>query len=359
MAMPNGEQSTELLCAQSHVWNHIFNYINSMSLKCAIQLGIPDIIHKHSKPMTLPELVDILPINKAKAHCVYRLMRILIHSGFFIEEKISENEEKKGYWLTPASRLLLKGEPFSMAPLLLVVLDPILTEPWHHVSEWFKDDHPTPFSTLHGRSLWGYASHDPELNLLFNNAMANDSRLMTSVVIRDCKHVFEGLNSIVDVAGGTGTVAKSIAEMYPNLKCTVLDLPHVVAGLKGTKNLSYVGGDMFESIPPADAILLKWILHDWSDEECVKILKKCKEVIPSKAKGGKVIIIDMIVDNNKKEVDEIIKSQLFFDMLMMVVVGGIERDEREWTKLFKDAGFTHYKTIHKLGARSLIEVYPS
>ncbi|KAL2466563.1 O-methyltransferase family protein [Abeliophyllum distichum] len=139
----------------------------------------------------------------------------------------------------------------------------------------------------------------------------------------------------------------------------VVVLPHVVAGLIGTKNLSYVGGDMFESIPPVDAILLKWILHDWSDEECVKILKNCKEVIPSKAKGGKVIIIDMIVDNNKKEVDEIIKSQLFFDLLMMVVVGGIERDEREWMKLFKDAGFTHYKTIHKLGARSLIEVYPS
>ncbi|CAI9754899.1 unnamed protein product [Fraxinus pennsylvanica] len=221
MPLPDGEQSSELLRAQSHVWNHMFNFINSMSLKCAIQLGIPDIILKHGKPMTLLELVDTLPINKAKAHGVYRLMRILIHSGFFIEEKISENEEKKGYWLTSASRLLLKEETFSLVPLLLVVSDPILTEPWHYIAEWFKDDHPTPFSTLHGRSFWGYAGHDPKLNHLFNNAMANDSRLITSVVIRDCKHVFEGLNSMVDVAGGTGTMTKAVAEMFPNLKCTV------------------------------------------------------------------------------------------------------------------------------------------
>uniref|UniRef100_M1D3K7 Resveratrol O-methyltransferase n=1 Tax=Solanum tuberosum TaxID=4113 RepID=M1D3K7_SOLTU len=66
-------------------------------------------------------------------------------------------------------------------------------------------------------------------------------------------------------------------------------------GNEGSKNLSYVGGDMFKSIPCADTTLLKWILHDWSDEECIKILKKCKEAIPRKEKGGKVFIIDMVL----------------------------------------------------------------
>lgn len=261
MALPNGEQSTELLQAQSHIWNHIFNFINSMSLKCAIQLGIPDIIHKHGKPMTLPELVDALPMNEAKSQFVSRLMRILIHSGFFIDAKISENEENTGYWLTSTSRLLLKDEPLSVTPFLLAMLDPILTEPWHHLSEWFKSDqNPTPFDTKHGRMFWEYAGQEPRLNSFFNEAMSSDARLVTSVLIRDCKHVFEGLNSIVDVGGGTGTLSKIIAVAFPNLKCTVLDLPHVVAGLEGTKHLSYLGGDMFESIPSADAILLKVLL---------------------------------------------------------------------------------------------------
>ncbi|KAL2483378.1 O-methyltransferase family protein [Forsythia ovata] len=358
MVLPyGGEKSTELLNAQAHVWNHIFNFINSMSLKCAVQLGILDIIHKHGKPMTLAELVEALPMNKAKAQSISRLMRILIHSGFFMKAKISKGEEEIGYWITPASRLLLKDEPLSVAPFLLAMLDPVLTEPWHHLSAWFENENSTPFDTAHGRMLWEHAGQEPRLNNFFNEAMASDARLVTSLLIRDCKHVFEGLNSIVDVGGGTGTVSKIISDEFPNLKCTVLDLPHVVAGLEGTKNLSYVGGDMFESIPSADAVLLKWILHDWSDEECVKILKKCKEAISSMDKGGKVIIIDIIVDNQKGD-DEAIETKLFFDMLMMVLVSGRERNEKEWAKIFYDASFNNYKITHSLGLRSVIEIYP-
>ncbi|TKY66804.1 Trans-resveratrol di-O-methyltransferase [Spatholobus suberectus] len=77
---------------------------------------------------------------------------------------------------------------------------------------------------------------------------------------------------------------------------------------------------MFESIPPADAILLKWILYDWNDEQCVKTLKKCKEaIIKSKGKEQKVIIIDIVLENEKGD-DESIETQLFFDMFLMVCV---------------------------------------
>ncbi|KAL2546373.1 O-methyltransferase family protein [Forsythia ovata] len=165
MALPRGrEKSTELLNAQAHVWNHIFNFINSMSLKCAVQLGILDIIHKHGKPMTLAELVEALPMNKAKAQFVPRLMRILIHLGFFMKAKISMGEEETGYWITPASRLLLKDEPLSVAPFLLAMLDPVLTKPWHHLGAWFENENFTPFDTAHGRMLWKHAGQEPRLN---------------------------------------------------------------------------------------------------------------------------------------------------------------------------------------------------
>ncbi|KAL2483381.1 O-methyltransferase family protein [Forsythia ovata] len=150
MASQNGVQSTELLNAQAHVWNHIFNFINSMSLKCAVQLGILDIIHEYGKPMTLEELVDALHINKAKVNGVYHLMRIFTHSGFFVKEKISGDEEKKGYRLTPSSRLLLKDEPYSVAPLLLAMLDPIFRETFQ------KKERLAPFEVAHGRTFWEY-----------------------------------------------------------------------------------------------------------------------------------------------------------------------------------------------------------
>ena len=107
----------------------------------------------------------------------------------------------------------------------------------------------------------------------------------------------------------------------------------------------------------------QWILHDWSDEECVKILQRCKEAITSRGKGGKVILIDMVVKaEKKKQIKEEEKSsfetQLYFDMLMMVLLTGRERNEEEWAKLFLAAGFTDYKIIPLFGLRSLIEVYP-
>ncbi|KAL0399775.1 UNVERIFIED_CONTAM: Trans-resveratrol di-O-methyltransferase [Sesamum radiatum] len=354
----NGIQSTEeLLDAQSHVWNNLFNFINSMSLKCVIQLGIPDIILKHGKPMTLSELTHSLHLNEAKSLSLERLMRVMIHSKFFINVKISEVKATEGYWLTPASHLLLRDEPLSVRPFALAMLDPILTDPWHHVSEWFRTDgDPTPFLTTHGRTFWEYAEQDPRLNCFFNEAMACDAKLVATVITKDCRNVFEGLKSMVDVGGGTGTVAKAIADAFPGLKCVVLDLPHVVSGCEGTENLTFVAGDMFEYIPPADAVFMKWILHDWPDEKCLKILKKCKQAISDKDREGKVIIVDMVVDFQKEY--KAIETQLCFDMLMMNLASGRERTEKDWAEMFCAAGFTSYKITPVLGLRSLIQLFP-
>ncbi|KAG4966426.1 hypothetical protein JHK85_041401 [Glycine max] len=102
---------------------------------------------------------------------------------------------------------------------------------------------------------------------------------------------------------------------------------------------------------------LQWILHDWNDKECVDILKKCKEAITRKGKEGKVIIIDMVVEDEKRD-DESVETQLFFDMQMMVLVTGKERSKKEWTKLISSAGYNNYKITPVFGLRSLIEIYP-
>ncbi|KAL5774377.1 hypothetical protein ACOSP7_011934 [Xanthoceras sorbifolium] len=99
------------------------------------------------------------------------------------------------------------------------------------------------------------------------------------------------------------------------------------------------------------------VFHAYGDEDCVKILKKCREAISSKGEGGKVIIIDIVI-NEKKDEHELTEAKLFFDMLMMVVVTGRERNEKEWERIFLEAGFSHYKITPLFGLRSLIEVFP-
>jgi hypothetical protein len=95
-------------------------------------------------------------------------------------------------------------------------------------------------------------------------------------------------------------------------------------------------------------------LHGWGDDECVRILRRCKEAVPA---GGRVIVMDLVVGSSPEDA-RATETQLLWDVMMMGVVGSPERDEREWCKIFDDAGFSGYKILSILGIRSVIEVYP-
>ncbi|KAK1325044.1 Trans-resveratrol di-O-methyltransferase [Acorus calamus] len=354
MEIPTGEAAKELIDASSFIWNHFLGFAGTMSLKCAVQLGIPDAIDRHGGPITLPELADALSVHPAKTLHLRRLMRTLAHLGFFVKQT-SEADGEETYHLATVSKYLLKNQATGMAPGLLLGLDPEWVAPWHSLGDSLRREEPTPFHTVFGKSCWELMAHRPDMNERFNESMACDAHLVMKVVVNEYGHVFKGLSSLVDIGGSTGTVAKAIAKAFPHVRCTTFDLPHVIESATRDASINYVGGDMFEHVPPADAVFLKWILHDWSDEDCVKILMRCKEAIPMV--GGKVILIDIVVNPNSPS-RESTKLQYLFDMNMMVICEGREREEHEWKKIFKDAGFTSYKITPALGLRSIIELYP-
>jgi hypothetical protein len=104
-------------------------------------------------------------------------------------------------------------------------------------------------------------------------------------------------------------------------------------------------------------LFLQWVLHNWSDDDCIKILKNCKNAISGKGKGGKVIIIDVVI-NEKHDDHEMTEVKLLLDVIMMTSLNGKERNEKEWKQLFLQAGFKSYKIFPTFGFRSLIELYP-
>lgn len=248
--------TNELFQAQCHIYKHMYHYMESMSLKCAVQLGIPDIIHKHNQPITLTELASHLQVPPIKANCLQRVMRVLVHSGFFATAKVHENKEEEGYVLTTSSSLLLKDSPTSLSAAVLPFLDPALITPWFSLADCFHGNELTAFETYHGMNFWEYGKQNHEFINFLNEAMACDSQLV-SLVVKDHKEIFQGVASLVDVGGGTGTLASAIADAYPHMECTVLDLPQVVADIQESKSLKFVGGDMFESVPSAEAVLIK------------------------------------------------------------------------------------------------------
>ncbi|KAK7340647.1 hypothetical protein VNO77_21356 [Canavalia gladiata] len=356
MASKNGRKASEIFQGQVVLYKHLLAFLDSMCLKWSVELGIPNIIHNHGKPITLSELVSILQIPQSKVGSAQSIMRYLAHDGLFELVKIHDNnEEKEAYALTAASELLVKGTEICLAPMVECITEPISSSSFHQLKKWIYKEDVTLFEVALGSRIWEYANQNAEYKKLFNDAMGSDSQMM-NLAFRDCNWVFEGLESIVDVGGGIGTTAQIILEAFPQLKCIVFDRPPVVENLTGTDNLTYVGGDMFESVPKADAVLLKWILHNWTDEDCVKILKKCKESISGKGKGGKVILIDIVI-NQKQDEHDVTALKLLMDV-NMACLNGKERTEEEWKKIFTEAGFQDYKISPLTGLVSLVEIYP-
>ncbi|KAF3974322.1 hypothetical protein CMV_002335 [Castanea mollissima] len=108
-------------------------------------------------------------------------------------------------------------------------------------------------------------------------------------------------------------------------------------------------------IEGADAMIIKWVLHNWSDEHCIKILRNCRKAISEKI--GKVIIIDIILEKDNNDLFD--ETRMVFDLLMITLtLGGKERTELEWKKLLEEGGFPRYKIIKIPTMPSIIEAYP-
>ncbi|XP_047046065.1 acetylserotonin O-methyltransferase 1-like [Lolium rigidum] len=368
MAITTGDiyklMSTEdMLQGHAELCIHAYGFVKSMALKCAMELGIPGAIHSNGGGATLGELATRIALPPSRLPRLRRLMRVLSVSGVFSVQYQPGSDAV--YGLTLASRLLVANDETSsgLTRLVSLMLDPNLTAPFSGMSAWFMDDErPRSFFQMHhGEDMWDMAARDAALSRTISDGMTDDSRFIVEVLLREsrARDVFRGVRSMVDVGGGTGAIARAIAAAFPHVECSVLDLPHVVAAAPEDGDVRFVSGDMFEYIPPANAVLLKSVMHDWRDDECVKILRKCKEAIPSKDAGGKVIIINMVVGSGTSKQGNTLReeSQVLYDLFLMVFEGG-EREEHEWKKIFLEAGFSGYKIIPVLGIRSIIEVYP-
>ncbi|CAD6257300.1 unnamed protein product [Miscanthus lutarioriparius] len=374
----SSEDTRELLQAHIELWNQTYSFMKSVALAVALDLHIADAIHRRGGAATLSQILGEIGVRPSKLPGLRRLMRVLTVSGTFAivqplaETTSSESDGREPvYKLTTASCLLISsndgGESSataSLSPMLNHVLSPFRDSPLSMgLTAWFQHDEDEqapglcPFILMYGTTLWEVCRRDGAINALFNNAMAADSHFLMQIVLREFGEV-HGIDSLVDVAGGVGGAAMAIAAAFPSLKCTVLDLPHVVAKAPSGSigNVQFLVGDMFESIPPANVVFLKWILHDWSDDKCIKILKNCKQAIPSRDAGGKIIIIDIVVGSESSDT-KLLETQVIYDLHLMKI-GGVERDEQEWKKIFLEAGFKDYNIMPALGLRSIIELYP-
>ncbi|XP_021736732.1 desmethylxanthohumol 6'-O-methyltransferase-like [Chenopodium quinoa] len=359
LQLENVNEDAELLKAHAEVYNHLFAYADTLALRAAIDLRIADIIHSHGHPMSLSQIASKLESPSPDVTCLARVMRMLVRKKIFTVDynNTSGEEIVPLYGLTTTSMWLLHDQDLSLAPMFLTFTHPWIISAWFEISRSIKEGG-TPFEKAYGQSFWERAAEDPEFNTMFNTGMAAATKPALDAVVKGYKDGFSELKgTLIDVGGGIGRMIAKIVKAYPHIKGINLDLPHVVASAPQHPGVTHVGGDMFKEIPNADAIIFKSILHDWTDEHCLKILKNCKKAV-SQSKG-KVIIVDVILNPDGKGLfdDAVIGCDLW---LMADCVGGKERTEEEWRKLLKEAGFTTLNVIRlpTIMSLSIIEAVP-
>ena len=232
--------------------------------------------------------------------------------------------------LTEVGQHLRSDAPGSLAHQAMVQADPAVWAAWGHVAHSVRTGE-TAFSALHGHDVWAHRAEHPERSASFDALMTSLSSQVVGAVA--ASYDFSGRAQVVDVGGGQGSLLAAVLREYPDVSGTVFDQPHVVAAsapadLAG--RWSAVGGSFFEAVPPADCYLLKWILHDWSDNKCATILRRCRE---SLRPDGVVLVVELLLDRPGHE-----RFTALMDLQMLVVAGGRERTEAEFAALFERAG---------------------
>nr|QCX36381.1 COMTL6 [Piper methysticum] len=352
---PNADP--EELRARANVWRLTLGVVDSAVLKWAIELGLPSTLLKHGGPMTLTQIASSLPTPCTNLPILARLMRYLVHLNIcrLVESDVSGDDEL--YAATPCTKYLDPGYQENQTDLLQLRMEKWILDTVCGLGLSLKGNETKPvFDKVHGESVWSFFGRQPERSKAFNAGMANQARAVAAAVVDGCRDLFMGLKSVVDVGGGTGAAMREISKAYPHLACTVLDVPHVIEGVKdNVSGVRYVGGDMFSCVPKADAVQLMSVLCDWGDEDCIKILKKCKEAIP--AKGGKVIIVSKVL-GLEGSMEDLERVKYAGDMVMMAITGGKERTKKEWKKLVSDAGFNQCSIIPLATLPSVIVASP-
>jgi hypothetical protein len=225
--------------------------------------------------------------------------------------------------------------------------------PWGHLRHSIQTGE-AAFPEVFGMPAWDYDEQHPETGRLFNELMSAGSRQRQDAIL--AAYDFSRFGTVVDVGGGHGQLLGALLQQHPGMRGILFDQPHVLAGAPETLDAlgvmhrcTLVAGSFFETAPPpADAFILKFILHDWDDEQALAILRRLSHAA---APGTALLVIDRVLpDDRPPDV-----ADALMDLHMLVQLGGKERTAGEFDALFQEAGFQLTRIVPTASDVSIVE----
>jgi predicted transcriptional regulator len=314
----------------------IFGRWRSQILYAGVKLDVFDYVN--SVPKNASVIARYLDLDYSLA---YRLLRALGSLGL-LREDVDRN-----FTITEQGELLRKDDPRTLRGIALLEEGNEHYAIWKHLPAMIIDGKQNAFLREYGKKLFEYTESTPPYREVFNQAMSSYSRIQTGWILEALEgYDFSKIQHICDVGGGQGQLLCSILVKYPQLKGIVLELENVInkkellwANKMGVQDrCTYIAGNMFDNVPKADAYIMKMILHDWSDDECVKILSNIYQRSPNE---GTVFIAEHMVPGPEKP-----HFSKLFDIHMMCVATGRERTAEEYADLLKRSGWKNAKISH-------------
>ena len=303
----------------------MWSFTKPLLVYAAARLQIADLLK--DGPKHAPALAETVQIE---VDILHRFLRGLAWCGLLVHQ--SDNR----FSLTPMGEFLRSDVPGSLYEHALSMGE--LDVPvWKNMLETMKSGE-TGFTLTFGMEIFDYFNQNPAIGSRFDRLMG-DVTIATAASIVST-YDFSRFETVIDIGGGNGTLMVTILKANAQLHGIIFDLPQVVARTSEYLNqigmgdrCDAVGGDFFAAVPTGgDAYMMKWVLHDWSDERSLTILKNCRAVM---SENARLLVVDMVMPEQASPA----APEIMLDLHMMVMANGIERTESQFRELLSQAGF--------------------
>ncbi|MGA7053537.1 MAG: methyltransferase [Mycobacterium sp.] len=314
---------------------------SAQAITAAADLGIADALA--NGPLTAQELAAAVD---ADVDALSRLLRALISRGVFRQRRDGR------YDLTSLADTLRSDAEVSLAAMAQFVGLPEHLECLGQLTDAIRTGEAV-IPKLFGKSGLELAADEPVLAEFFNRAMTSMSELAVASVT--AAYDFSRYATVVDVGGGHGRLLAAILAAAPQARGILFDLPDVVPGASAVlakhhvaDRVSVVGGSFFDGVPyGGDAYVLKNVIHDWPDEDPVKILGNVRTAAGA---GKHVLLVEFVIPRHGREF-----VGKWTDLEMLLAAAGRERTAHEYGGLLGRAGFRLTRVVETASPFSVVE----
>lgn len=315
---------------------------------CAVaELGVPDaLLHG---PRTAADLARDTGAHEGA------LRQVLTALCAF---EVFEAREDGSFTLARLGTALTTGAPGSALPSALMA-QALTARAWQGIPDTVRTGTPA-FDKEFGADFFTVLDRRPDLRDLFDATQSRDVELESAAILR--AHNFAGAHTLVDVGGGDGALLCDLLTAHPRLRGVLLDRPaaadaararFTAAGLADRAEAR--AGDFFTAVPEGgDVYLLREILHDWDDEQCVTLLAACRRAMPAHAR---LVVVELAADD-RPGTDADARTTALMTLYMLSVLPGRERTPGEFEALFGKAGLRLESVRRLTGQKALLVAAP-